>query len=78
VADELVGTRADGLLLEGVRAHLLVVLLGHHPAGAATLAVPKRMAKSRKGSLKTKRIVRSSTISTRSVFFLKTSALAPR
>src|SRR6059036_755964 len=34
VTHELEGPRADRLLLEAVRAHLLVVLLGHNPAGA--------------------------------------------
>ena len=33
VADELVGTEPDGVLLEAVVAHLLDVLLGHDPAG---------------------------------------------
>src|SRR5881628_1717820 len=39
--EELVGTGPDGLLLEAVRADLLVVFLGHHPAGGGDVGGPE-------------------------------------
>ena len=41
VADEPVGTSSDWFLLEGVGAHLLVVLLRHHPAGPRDIRGPE-------------------------------------
>ena len=51
VAHELVGAGADGLLLEAVRAHLLVVLLGHHPAGAGDVGGPEEDGEVEEGLL---------------------------
>ena len=49
--EELVGTGPDGLLLEAVRADLLVVFLGHHPAGGGDVGGPEEGGEVEEGLL---------------------------
>ena len=51
MADQLVGPGADRLLLEAVRAHLLVVFLGHHPAGGGHVGGPEEDGEVEEGLL---------------------------